>query len=401
MNLHWGYPFWLIKDGLPYGYPKLQQSLSTDVIILGGGISGALTAYYLTKVGMDCVVLDARTIGLGSTCASTSLLQYEIDTPLYLLKNIVGYQSAVRAYKLCGEAIEKIAAIAKELNFTDFNFKKSLYYAVDKKHVPFLKEECTIRKENGFDVDFLDEQTIKDEFHFSAPGAILSHLGAHINAYLFTHALLQHGLQNGLQVYDRTPVKEIENTNKGVTLKTDNNCIVKAKKLVHATGYEAIHFIKKKIVTLYSTYATITEQFNKQMYFWKDDAMIWNTAKPYLYVRSVGNNRILVGGRDEKFINIRRQDKLINKKTKSLAKDFCMLFQNIPFIPEFSWAGVFGATKDGLPFIGSYKKLPNSFFALGYGGNGITFSVVAAEILTDIIKGKQNSDAKIFSFERI
>lgn len=401
MDLHWGYPFWLVKDGLPYSYPKLQEPFMTDVVVLGGGISGALTAYYLIKAGVDCVVLDARTIGLGSTCASTSLLQYEIDTPLCLLKNMVGYKNAVRAYKLCAEAIEKIAAITKELNFSDFNFKKSLYYAVDKKHIRFLKEECTIRKENGFAVDYLDEQMIKDEFHFSAPGAILSQLGAHINAYLFTHTLLQHGAKNGLKVYDRTPVKKIEHTNKGVTLKAENNCTVKAKKLVYATGYEAIHFIKKKIVTLYSTYATITEQFNTQMKFWKDDAMIWNTAKPYLYIRSVGDNRILVGGRDEKFINRHKQDNLINKKSKLLAKDFCTLFPNVPFTPEFSWAGVFGATKDGLPFIGSYKKLSNSFFALGYGGNGITFSAVAAEILADIIKGKKNDDAKIFSFERI
>ena len=126
MDLHWGYPFWLIKDGLPHGYPKLEQSISTDVVVLGGGISGALTAYYLNKAGIDCIVLDARTIGLGSTCASTSLLQYEIDTPLCRLKNIVGYKNAVRAYKLCGEAIEKIAAIAKELNFNDFNFHDSI-----------------------------------------------------------------------------------------------------------------------------------------------------------------------------------------------------------------------------------------------------------------------------------
>jgi glycine/D-amino acid oxidase-like deaminating enzyme len=68
--------------------------------------------------------------------------------------------------------------------------------------------------------------------------------------------------------------------------------------------------------------------------------------------------------------------------------------------PEFSWAGTFGSTEDGLPFIGTYKKLPHSLFALGFGGNGITFSVVAAEIIADIIKGRSNKNIPLFSFGR-
>ena len=76
------------------------------------------------------------------------------------------------------------------------------------------------------------------------------------------------------------------------------------------------------------------------------------------------------------------------------------MFPLISFKPEFSWAGVFGSTKDGLPYIGPYKKLPNSFFALGFGGNGITFSQVAGEIIAALIKGRKNKDVDLFSFDR-
>ena len=85
MKLNSGYPYSLIKNGLPHSYPKLEKNIKTDVLILGGGISGALTAHYLVQEGIDCALIDARTIGLGSTCASTSLLQYEIDTSLHQL----------------------------------------------------------------------------------------------------------------------------------------------------------------------------------------------------------------------------------------------------------------------------------------------------------------------------
>ena len=401
MKLKSGYPFWLIKDGLPFNYPKLEQSIKADVTILGGGISGALAAYYLTNAGVNCVLVDARSIGLGSTCASTSLLQYEIDTPLSELKNLVGIENAVRSYQLCAESIETINTISKKLNYKEFKAVKSLYYASYKKDVPFLKEEFEIRKKNGFQVIYLSEEQLKKQFNISAPAAILSQCAAKINAYSFTHTLHQNSLKKGLQIFDRTPIKNIKHSKNNVTLTTENGHTILSNKLIYATGYEAVNFIKKDIVKLLSTYATISEQANAKTKFWKDDVLIWNTADPYLYMRTTADNRVLIGGRDEEFYNPAKRDKLINKKKKQLVNDFKSIFPDIEFIPEFTWTGTFGATKDGLPFIGAYKPLPNSYFALGFGGNGITFSVIAAQIITDLITGKENSDANIFSFDRV
>ena len=400
MNLYSGYPFWLIKDGLPFDYPKLETSIKTDVVILGGGISGALAAYYLINAGIECVVVDARTIGLGSTCASTSLLQYEIDTPLCELKDLVGLDNAKRSYQLCAEAIDTIKSISNKLNYKEFKSVKSLYYAACKKDISLLKEEFAIRKESGFEVKYLDEKQLKKYFNITAPCAILSQCGAKINAYSFTNTLHQYNINRGLKVYDRTPIKNIKHSRNNVVLQTENANTIHASKLIYATGYETVNFIKKKIVKLYSTYSTISEQVNEKTKFWKDDVLIWNTAEPYLYMRTTNDKRILVGGRDEAFIKPERRDKLIESKKNLLVKDFKKVFPNIEFYPEFTWVGTFGATKDGLPFIGNYKPLPNSYFALGFGGNGITFSVIAAQIITDLITGKKNKDAHIFSFER-
>ena len=112
MKLSSGYPLSLMKNGLLFSYPKLERDIKTDVLVLGGGISGALAAHYLIQEGIDCTLVDARTIGLGSTCASTSLLQYEIDTPLHQLIEMVGEKKAVRSYKLGTLAIAKLGAIA-------------------------------------------------------------------------------------------------------------------------------------------------------------------------------------------------------------------------------------------------------------------------------------------------
>ena len=400
MKLSSGYPLSLIKNGLLFSYPKLERDIKTDVLVLGGGISGALAAHYLIQEGIDCTLVDARTIGLGSTCASTSLLQYEIDTPLHQLIEMVGEKSAVRAYKLGVSAITKLATLAAKIGMRDFEMKKSLYYAAYKKDISYLEKEFESRKKHGFKVKWLEEDQLFKQFGFSSPGGILSDDAATVDAYLLTHYLLQYNINKGLKVYDRTPVISIKHNHRNVQLKTQEKLMITAKKLVYATGYEVVNFISKPIVELTSTYAIASEAFNSTVKLGKTNTVIWNTAKPYLYLRSTNDNRIIIGGRDEEFFSHIKRDKLIPGKTKLLQKDFKRIFPSIPFKTEFSWAGTFGSTKDGLPYIGTYKKLPNSFFALGFGGNGITFSQVAGEIIASLISGKKNRDVNIFSFER-
>jgi glycine/D-amino acid oxidase-like deaminating enzyme len=400
MKLSSGYPFWLIKSGLPYNYEQLSSSITTEVIIIGGGISGALAAYYLVTNGIDCVVLDGRTIGLGSTCASTSLLQYEIDTPLHRLIHLTGYQNAVQAYQLCLEAIYKLEAIATKIGVKDFQKKESLYYAASKKDELWLRKEYLIRKQNGFRVKWLNEGDLREQYGINAPAAILSKDGAQTNAYLFTHALLQYAIKKGAHVFDRSPAVHIQNGKRSTVITTDTGMTIKSKKVIYANGYEAVHYIDKKIVNLQSTYATISQHLDEDFFLWKKEAMIWNTADPYLYIRTTSDRRIIAGGRDEEFFNPRRRDRLLPRKTVQLVKDFNKVFPEVAFKPEFSWTGTFGATKDGLPYIGVYPKLPNAYFSLGFGGNGITFSQIGAEMIADLLLKKRSPFYSLFSFSR-
>lgn len=400
MNLTTGYPYWLINSGLPAHYPKLEQSIKTDVLIIGGGISGALTAYHLINAGIQCVVVDARTIGLGSTCASTSLLQYELDKPLCELADQIGIEKASRAYTMCAEAIDSLETISQKIKFKSFEKQQSLFFAAYKKDKKLIETEFSIRKKAGFGVRLLDEKQIQQQFGFSAPAGILSSKAAATDAYLFTHALLTACIKKGLEVFDRTTISKIEYKKKGALLITDKGYSINARKIVNASGYEIKEFIEKKIVTLQSTYALASEHIQSQIPVWRNNTMLWNTADPYLYMRITKDNRIIVGGRDEEFYNPTRRDRLIKRKTALLKKDFLKLFPAIDFIPEFSWTGTFGSTQDALPYIGTYTKTPHTYYALGFGGNGITFSLIAAEIITDLICGKKNKDAVLYAFNR-
>ena len=91
---------------------------------------------------------------------------------------------------------------------------------------------------------------------------------------------------------------------------------------------------------------------------------------------------------------------MLPDKTTSLERTFKKLFPALNFKTDFQWAGTFASTKDGLPFIGAIRQRPHTWFALGFGGNGITFSAIAAVIIKDMLKGQKNRDGEIFKFDR-
>jgi len=400
MKLTTGYPFWLIKNGLPYQYPKLLQHLHQRVAIIGGGITGALMAYYLTENDIDCVLIDARTIGLGSTSASTSLIQYELDKPLHQLKEQVGAQKANKAYQLCGESIDTLADIMQQINFTDYEQNQSLFFSTHASQKDFLQQELKARAAAGFDVTLLSADDIRHAYGLKAQGGILSEKGLTLNAYHLAHELLQYSIKKGLKVYDRTCAKKIDYTKNNAVITTTEGYTINAQHIVNATGFEVNDFIDKDIVSFYYTYAIISENAAEQEALWKDRIMLWNTDAPYLYLRLTTDNRIIIGGRDERFTKRSLQADHLETKALLLEKDFARLFPGINFHREFAWGGTFGKTKDALPYIGPYPSTPLTYYALGFGGNGITFSVIAAEIITDLLLHRKNSAASLFSFKR-
>jgi glycine/D-amino acid oxidase-like deaminating enzyme len=390
-----------MRHGIVHSYPSLYEDLTVDIAIIGGGISGALSAWYLSKAGYKVVVVDRRHIGMGSTAASTALLQYEIDTPLVRLIPKIGEQAAIRSYLMCRQAIDDIGALCNELDCThSFRRVPSFQFASYQKDRQPMREEYLIRKKIGFRLQWLEEKDILEKYGFSKSAGILSKDGAWADAYRLTHALLLKSIRKyGTRVHDHTEAVSIRHTKRGVELLTAQKKKIRAKRLVIACGFESQQYLPMRVQRLRSTYAIVSEPCHQQS-FWYKNSLIWETADPYIYMRTTQDNRILLGGKDIFYADAVKRDRLISAKTRALEKTFFKLFPSIPFKTDFSWAGTFATTKDGLPYIGSIRQLPHTYFALGFGGNGTTFSIIAAQIIRDIIGGKKNEDREIFSFDR-
>lgn len=401
MDLTSNEPFWRVKNGLINSFPSVKSDLKTEILIVGGGITGALMAHKCMEEGYDTTLIDRREIANGSTSATTSMLQYEIDLPLHKLSQIIGENAAEANYLAGHKAINDLEKIVKKIKSDcGFKKKKSLYYAAFKKDVKDLEKELKARKKCGISVQWLSPKEIENKYKIiNSQGGILSKQGASVDAFKLTHDLLAFNLKRGLQVFDKTDTKFTNYTKNKVELTTEFDNKITADKVIYCNGYESTEMIKDDFVKLLSTFAIIGEP-NEDHQSHLNDTLFWNTAEPYIYMRTTDDNRLLIGGEDEEFINTEMRDELISKKTKKLEKQLKNILPHYKFRSDFAWAGTFGETKDGLPYIGEHPNFKNSYFLLGFGGNGITFSVIGTEVISDMLDKKVHPLAEYYKFRR-
>lgn len=402
MDLHSGLPYWAIKNPLLDYFHPLENDFSTDIVVIGSGITGALMVQELYNAGLRCCVVDKRSVATGSSAASTALLQYEIDVPLCRMAEIIGEDNAVSAYRTCLQSISDLEQVLASTG-VDACFERvpSLFYASTRKDERLVKEEYGMRRKHRLPVRLLTKEEIRERCKLEAPGCgLLNEVSAQIDAYrAATGLLLHHMKQDGLQVFTHTEVKECVEQQGGYVIETDRGHRIDCKYVIVAAGFEAGKFLPREIMDLTSTYALVSHPVNPTE-LWPGHCLIWETADPYLYIRTTDGNRIIIGGEDEKFSDPKRRDALLRKKTRILEKKFKKLFPDIPFQTEMAWCGTFSTTKDGLPFIGTWPGKERMFFDLGYGGNGITFSVIGAQIICHQLQGMEDGRSKIFGYER-
>jgi glycine/D-amino acid oxidase-like deaminating enzyme len=402
MDIHSGFPFWLVKNGLLADFPKLTENLyQEEVVIIGSGISGALAAHELCNAGFKCTMLDKRILTSGSTWASTAQMNYEIDSSMVQLTDTYSEEFAVGVYEASLQSVESLQKALEDAEvYSCIEPKCSLYLASDRKGVKDIEAEYKMRRKHNFPVDLLDAGQLETTYGIRRERALYHEHAAQMDAYRAAVGLiLYHVTKHELKVYTRTMVTGLQAEKDSVLLQTEDGHQIRSRFVVCAPGYESESFLPEKIMALHSTYALVTQPLADE-YFWKDRCLIWESARPYFYLRNTSDNRIMMGGKDIKFKNAKLRDALMEKKARDLLKECNSLFPQIPVDAEFCWCGTFGETKDGLPYIGEHPDLKNVYFALGYGGNGTTFSMIAAQIIRNHLTGKPDKRQKLFSFER-
>ena len=155
---------------------------------------------------------------------------------------------------------------------------------------------------------------------------------------------------------------------------------------------------------MYRTYVLATEPMAKVQ---RDDVglsdvMIWDTERPYHYARWTPEHRLLLGGEDRLIQPGQRRRQQSSAATRDLRAYFETRFPALATVRiERAWEGLFAMTADSLPYIGPHRRYPRHWFALGYGGNGMTFGFLAARLLLERWQGLKSRDHALFEFARL
>jgi glycine/D-amino acid oxidase-like deaminating enzyme len=386
----------------PPAYPVLEEDLSCEVLVVGGGEAGSLISHKLHSQGVDTVMIDKRRIAGGSSSANTGLLQFENDKMLTACIHSFGEHKGVRLYRACSQAVGSLDRLVPTLDIDpDFTLRSSLYFASCPEDVVLLRAEYEALKQHGFQVEFWSGEDVARRYSFRKPAAMYSLGDAQVNPYKLVHSLTATSHRKGMRVYELTEVKRFFHGRGGPAVITANGRTIQARKIVFATGYETQEFRTNPNAYTDSAYAIVTQPLDPAFPGWFERSLIWETARPYLYMRTTADNRIICGGLDENTGIPEERDRRLKRKSELLIEALSELFPQYEELrAEFAWASFFMSTHDGYPLFGEQDGFPDCYFALGYGGNGTVCSALGAEIISELITKGYHPDTELFSFQR-
>jgi glycine/D-amino acid oxidase-like deaminating enzyme len=374
------------------------ENMKCDALIVGGGITGSLIAERLTRQGLYVVIIDRELPGRGSTAASTSMLLWEIDRSLTQLTEIYGFERASRAYLASLHAVAGLKSLVLQLGLPcEMRDKDSLYLAAGSTGKQLLREH-QLRRRAGLPGDFLDHAMLLDVFGIARAGAIVSSGAADADPMQLARGLLRTAVARGARVFEGEAVG-FDTAARSVDVQLKNGRQIEARSVVLATGYVMPAIIHSTVQTTSSSWAIATTPQPQNI--WKGGALIWEDSKDYLYARTTAAGRIIIGGEDsDQIIDPEARDRLIPQKSRVLAQKLATLWPAANVEIEFRWSGTFDSTSDGLPLIGLVPGAKNIYAAYGYGGNGITFSFLAAQLIGDLIAGSTSPLLSDFALDR-
>ncbi|ARO23179.1 FAD-binding oxidoreductase [Rhizobium sp. S9] len=393
-----GRSFWG-KNAIRPQWRPMAQSFSTDVAVIGGGITGALIADHLTARGFSVVIIDREEPGFGSTAASTAMLQWEIDSTLSELETYYGFERAAGIYRRSAAAVAGLSKlIAANGIVCGFRPRNTLYLAANREGARDLQEERQLRRRAGLPGVYLEHPDLFTQFELDRDGAIYSPGSAEADPLLLTWALIAMAVGRGAQLVSAS-VTALHSEGDRVTAETAGGHAIEARHAVLATGYSMPGLNMPKLHRVSSSWALATVPQDPAR-LWRDRALIWENSHPYLYMRTTADNRIVAGGEDDGTTDPAGRNHKLPAKISAIREKMKRLWPAADTRVAHAWGGTFGETADGLPLIGPMPGVAHVFAAYGYGGNGITFSYLAAQMIGAMIAGMHRDWFEDFALDR-
>ena len=360
---------WKKQTQLP-AFPALKQDLKTDVLIIGGGLAGILCAYRLQKLGIDCALIEADRICAGVSGNTTAKITSQHGLIYGKLIRQFGEETAKKYWLANEEALREFARLCKQTDCA-FEYKNNYIYSTNSDEC--LKEELTALKRLGIPARFTKSVPLP----FPVSGALCFEDQAQFDPMKLVNSLVK-----GMHIYEHTPARQFI----GNTVLTDQGQIT-AEKIIVATHFPILNKHGAYFLKMYQQRSYVLALENAEQV----EGMYLDARENGLSFRNYGGLLLLGGGghRTGKQGGGWKELETFAAKHYPGAREVCR------------WAAQDCMTLDGVPYIGQYSpRTQGMYVATGFNKWGMTSSMLSAMILGDLVQGRKNPYAPVFSPSR-
>lgn len=381
-------PIWRATAEKALRFPSLEGSATVDVLVIGGGITGITAAYLLKLEGKKVAVAEALTIGAGTTGATTAHFTQIGDMEYSKLIDNFGVEETIHVQKSLAEAITLVESIVHSNNIRcGFRRLNAYHYTEKMTEVEEINTEYEAALSVGINAYLTDSVPLPFPVSLAIKYPGQAHF--HTLSYLFTLAGLIPDSNN--YIFENSRIINIDGHGP-YTAYTESGKI-EAAKIIYATHTPLnINPVQLEMVPGRS-YVTAVKLKDQDI----EDALFWDNEDPYHYMCKYMHERedyVLIGGADHK----QGEDIDENEYMHSLEKWAARKFSIGSY--QYRWSGQEFTPADGLPYIGRSPFADNIYIATGFSGNGISFGIVAARLLTGMLTGQQSRLEAIYSPSR-
>ncbi|MBM4445982.1 MAG: FAD-dependent oxidoreductase [Chloroflexi bacterium] len=401
--------FWLAHSGDYQESAPLAGNLKCDVVVIGGGFCGIATAFFLKKAepSLNVAVLESEVVGYGASGRNAGFAMTTFGLMMSITKAFFGAEKTSQSHHYMERAVDIIGELVAEHKLDcDYERTGFLRMATTPAYVKRIRGEVELAKSLGLEgIDWLEADAararVNSELYL---GAWWEPRCALVNPAKLAREMKRVATKFGAQVYERTPVDEINREANVFKVKTPNGSVTADKLALATNAYSLqIPLLRHKQVPVW-TYIVLTEPLRPERLKpigWKKREGVEDYRNLVHYYRLTPDNRLLMGGRD---INITYGGNMENDYDEriftALEQDIVELFPTLKDIKITDrWGGPVSVPMDMVPALG-YLGDKRAVYSLGCMGHGVSLAHLNGEVLADLLLEKKTKWTECFPVNR-
>ena len=384
-------------------FPRARGESASNVVIVGGGLTGCATAYACAAAGLRAIVLDAGRIGQGSSSRCAGLLLPDPGPSFRDLSNAHGLRAARRAFQMWRRATLDAAALMRRLGIRCGLEAEDALLVAPREDEKMLRREFDARAEAGLELAWLGRKPLQKASALETGVAIRMHEAYGLDPYRAVIGIARAAATRGVGFFERSAVTKVRFGRKHVEVLTEHASI-RAATVIVATGTPGVEFRQlRRHFKRRETYLVLTEPMPAAMRkaLGPRESTMADTRVPRHRIRWMEDDRILIGGGDQAATSARTREAVLVQRTGQLMYELSTMYPEISgLMPAYGWELAYGDTADGLPYIGPHRNFPHHLFAFGGRSDSITGAFLAARILVRAVQGEPDKTDEVFAFTR-